>query len=70
MENAVGMFASIVYTQIYKATLGTQYSNAIFYFTMGTQAVVFFLSLTMEILLKGQTLKSQVDQDDTITEII
>ncbi|CAH4038424.1 proton-coupled folate transporter [Pieris brassicae] len=70
MENAVGMFASIVYTQIYNATIGTPYSNAIFYFTMSTQAAVFFLSLTMELLLKGQILESQVNQDDTITESI
>nr|XP_032522939.1 solute carrier family 46 member 3-like [Danaus plexippus plexippus]XP_032522940.1 solute carrier family 46 member 3-like [Danaus plexippus plexippus] len=45
MENAVAMFASVLYSQLYKATLDTSYINAIFYLTMGTQAVVFVLSL-------------------------
>ncbi|XP_022121523.1 proton-coupled folate transporter [Pieris rapae] len=70
MENAVGMFASVVYTQIYNVTLDTPYSNAIFYFTIGTQAAVFFLSLTMELILKGKGLEIEVDPDDTITESI
>ncbi|XP_026333444.1 proton-coupled folate transporter, partial [Hyposmocoma kahamanoa] len=41
MENAVAMFASVVYSQLYRATLETDYLNAIFYLTMGTQVIVF-----------------------------
>ncbi|XP_032527478.1 lysosomal proton-coupled steroid conjugate and bile acid symporter SLC46A3 isoform X2 [Danaus plexippus] len=63
MENAVAMFASVLYSQLYKATLDTSYINAIFYLTMGTQAVVFVLSLTMEILLKGRRLEAQIHED-------
>ncbi|VVD02769.1 unnamed protein product [Leptidea sinapis] len=45
MENVVGMFASVIYTQVYKATIDTDYINSIFYLTMSTQAVVFTLAL-------------------------
>lgn len=45
MENAVAMFASVVYSQLYRATLETDYLNAIFYLTMGTQVIVFICAL-------------------------
>lgn len=54
MENAVAIFASIVYTQIYNATIGTEYINSIFYFTISTQVIVFLSAFTMDILLKGK----------------
>ncbi|CAG4955371.1 unnamed protein product [Colias eurytheme] len=64
MENAVGMFASIVYSQLYKATLDSRHINSIFYLTVCTQAVVFVLALTMDILLKGRRIESQLEQDE------
>ncbi|CAH2034555.1 unnamed protein product, partial [Iphiclides podalirius] len=64
MENAVAMFASVVYSQLYKATLGTGYVNAIFYLTIGTQVVVFLLALTTDLLLKGQPLEAFVEADE------
>ncbi|XP_053624035.1 probable peptidoglycan muropeptide transporter SLC46 isoform X2 [Plodia interpunctella] len=70
MENAVAMFASIIYSQVYKATFNTNYINTIFYFTMSTQTVVFLLTLTMEIMLKGKPLNTLVDQEEnTISKI-
>lgn len=45
MENAVAMFASIIYSQLYKATLDTDFVNSIFYLTIFTQVVVFTLTL-------------------------
>ncbi|XP_052746888.1 proton-coupled folate transporter [Bicyclus anynana] len=63
MENAVAMFASVIYSQLYNAVLDTPYINSIFYLTMGTQAVVLLLSLTMELMLKGRRLESRLDQD-------
>ncbi|KAJ0183899.1 hypothetical protein K1T71_000322 [Dendrolimus kikuchii] len=62
MENAVAMFASIIYSQIYKATLNTEFINAIFYLTIGTQAVVFICAFTMDIMLKGRKLESIMEQ--------
>ncbi|KAL4717813.1 hypothetical protein ACJJTC_000962 [Scirpophaga incertulas] len=62
MENAVAMFASVIYSQLYKATLDTEYINSIFYLTMTTQAIVFSLALLMEILLKGQPLESMEEE--------
>ncbi|CAK1588674.1 unnamed protein product [Parnassius mnemosyne] len=64
MENAVAMFASVIYSQLYKATLDTEYINAIFYLTMSTQGIVFLLAFTTEILLKGQRLETFVEQDE------
>ncbi|KAL0902365.1 hypothetical protein ABMA27_000255 [Loxostege sticticalis] len=68
MENAVAMFASIVYSQIYKATLQTDYINSIFYLTMTTQIIVFMLSLTMDILLKGKRLEAMAPEERQITD--
>ncbi|XP_013189337.1 probable peptidoglycan muropeptide transporter SLC46 isoform X2 [Amyelois transitella] len=68
MENAVAMIASIIYSQVYKATLNTNYINAIFYFTMFTQAVVLTLTLTMEIMLKGKPLEAVVEQEENVIE--
>ncbi|RVE40176.1 hypothetical protein evm_015174 [Chilo suppressalis] len=63
MENAVAMFASVIYTQLYKATINTEYINSIFYLTMITQAFVFLLALTMELLLKD---KKQLSSSKTL----
>ncbi|XP_045784698.1 solute carrier family 46 member 3 isoform X1 [Maniola jurtina] len=63
MENAVAMFASVIYSQLYNAVLNTPYINAIFYLTMSTQAVVFVLSLAMELMLKGRRLDTLLDQE-------
>ncbi|XP_049884973.1 proton-coupled folate transporter [Pectinophora gossypiella] len=64
MENAVAMFASVVYSQIYKSALVSGHLNAIFYFTMATQAVVFICALIMELALKGRRLEDVADQDE------
>ncbi|XP_073954643.1 lysosomal proton-coupled steroid conjugate and bile acid symporter SLC46A3 isoform X2 [Choristoneura fumiferana] len=64
MENLVAMFASIIYSQVYKATLNTDHLNAFFYLTMGTQAVVFLLAFIMEIMLRGRTLESLVSHEE------
>ncbi|XP_068633364.1 lysosomal proton-coupled steroid conjugate and bile acid symporter SLC46A3 isoform X1 [Battus philenor] len=64
MENAVAIFASVVYMQLYKATLGTEYITAIFYLTMTTQAIVFLLALSTELLLKGKRLETVIEQDE------
>ncbi|AAN04419.1 tetracyclin-resistance protein [Heliothis zea nudivirus] len=63
MENAVGMFAAVAYSQLYKNTLDTQFSNATFYLTVGTLVAVFALMLTMSRMLKGKQLKD-ADSDD------
>ncbi|XP_063838123.1 probable peptidoglycan muropeptide transporter SLC46 isoform X2 [Ostrinia nubilalis] len=68
MENAVAMFASIVYSQLYKATLQTDYINSIFYLTMTTQVIVFVLSFTMDILLKGKRLEAIMPEERQITD--
>ncbi|XP_063546630.1 probable peptidoglycan muropeptide transporter SLC46 [Cydia strobilella] len=64
MENAVAMFASIIYSQVYNATLGTSFLNAIFYLTIGTQAVVFLFSLCMQLILRGRRLESLLPEDE------
>ncbi|XP_059055159.1 proton-coupled folate transporter isoform X2 [Achroia grisella] len=64
MENAVAMFASIIYSQLYKATLNTEYINSIFYLTMSTQAVVFILTLIIDMMLKGKKIESLTDQEE------
>ncbi|GBP51755.1 hypothetical protein EVAR_97032_1 [Eumeta japonica] len=64
MENLVAMFASIIYSQLYKATLDTAHVNAIFLLTMGTQAVVFLFALIMEIMLKGKKLESIIEVEE------
>nr|XP_026500852.1 proton-coupled folate transporter isoform X1 [Vanessa tameamea] len=63
MENAVAMFASVIYSQIYKATLDTSLISAIFYLTISTQAIVFLLAMFMEIMLKGKRLETQTEED-------
>lgn len=62
MENAVAMFASVIYSQLYKATLDTSFINAIFYLTFGTQAIVFLLAMFMKIMMKGRRLETQDEQ--------
>ncbi|XP_075991267.1 lysosomal proton-coupled steroid conjugate and bile acid symporter SLC46A3 [Anticarsia gemmatalis] len=64
MENAVAMFASIVYSQLYKATIDTEFINAIFYLTMSTQVVVFLASLTMDLMLKGKPLDPYIEGEE------
>ncbi|KAJ2954279.1 hypothetical protein O0L34_g2530 [Tuta absoluta] len=65
MQTAVAMFASVVYSQIYNAALADKGPlNAIFYFTIGTQALVFLIALTMEVLLKGRRLEIAVCQEE------
>ncbi|CAG9794753.1 unnamed protein product [Diatraea saccharalis] len=64
MENVVAMFASVIYTQLYKATINTEYINSIFYLTMTTQAIVFVLALSMEILLKGKSIEAPVEEEE------
>ncbi|KAG6461335.1 hypothetical protein O3G_MSEX012560 [Manduca sexta] len=69
MENAVGLFASVVYAQVYKATLGTDHMNAIFYFTISTQVAVFMCAFVMELMLKGRKLESITTQEQSEKEI-
>ncbi|XP_061704831.1 probable peptidoglycan muropeptide transporter SLC46 isoform X3 [Cydia pomonella] len=64
MENAVAMFGSIIYSQVYNVTLGTNYVNAIFYLTISTQAVVFLFALCMEITLRGRRLESLLPHEE------
>ncbi|XP_013179411.1 PREDICTED: proton-coupled folate transporter [Papilio xuthus] len=64
MENAVAMFASIVYSQLYKATLKTDYINSIFYLTIATQAIVFILASATEIALNGRRIETLIEQDE------
>lgn len=66
MENLVGLFASIIYSQLYKATLQTDHINAIFYLTLGTQAIVFLLILCIHLILlcRGQKLEPYVEQEE------
>ncbi|XP_072930552.1 lysosomal proton-coupled steroid conjugate and bile acid symporter SLC46A3 [Epargyreus clarus] len=63
MEKAVGLVASIVYSQIYNATLDTS-PNTFFYFTVATQVAVFLLAMAMECMLKGGRIESYLDQDE------
>ncbi|KAJ8737252.1 hypothetical protein PYW07_000523 [Mythimna separata] len=64
MENAVAMFASIIYSQLYKATFDTEFANSIFYLTISTQVVVFSLIFTMEIMLRGRPLEPMYEKDE------
>ncbi|CAH0716106.1 unnamed protein product, partial [Brenthis ino] len=69
MENAVAMFASVIYAQLYKATLDTSSINAIFYLTISSQVVVFFLAMIMEIMLKGRSLVAHSEEiENNITD--
>ncbi|KAM3968441.1 lysosomal proton-coupled steroid conjugate and bile acid symporter SLC46A3 [Aphomia sociella] len=71
MENAVAMFASVIYSQLYKATFNTDYINSIFYLTMTTQAIVFTLTLIMDIMLKGKKIEVLQDQEEKqISEVL
>ncbi|XP_021188002.3 probable peptidoglycan muropeptide transporter SLC46 [Helicoverpa armigera] len=64
MENAVAMFASIIYSQLYKATLDTEFVNSIFYLTISTQVVVFTLIFIMEIMLRGRPLEPLYEEEE------
>ncbi|CAH0703604.1 unnamed protein product [Spodoptera exigua] len=64
MENAVAMFASIIYSQLYKATLDTEFVNSIFYLTISTQVVVFSLTFIMELMLKCRPLEPLYEADE------
>lgn len=69
MENAVAMFASIVYSQIYKATIDTNFINAFFYLTIFTQVVVFVISFIIDLKLKFRPLEAyhEKEEDDIST---
>ncbi|XP_052752477.1 proton-coupled folate transporter isoform X2 [Galleria mellonella] len=64
MENAVALFASVIYSQLYKATLNTKYINSIFYLTMSTQVIVFILTVIIDIMLKGKKIEVLADQEE------
>lgn len=53
-DNAVPLVSGVLYTQIYNASINT-FPQAFFLLTMGTQAVVFLLTMTVHISLRGQT---------------
>ncbi|XP_053690728.1 proton-coupled folate transporter [Sabethes cyaneus] len=53
-DNAVPLFSGVLYTQVYNASINT-YPQAFFWLTMGTQAMVFLLTLGVHISLKGKT---------------
>ncbi|XP_065088593.1 proton-coupled folate transporter [Ochlerotatus camptorhynchus] len=53
-DNAVPLVSGVLYTQIYNASIDT-FPQAFFLLTMGTQAVVFLLTMAVHISLRGQT---------------
>ncbi|XP_041987003.1 solute carrier family 46 member 3 [Aricia agestis] len=61
-QTAVAMCSSLIYMQIYKATIDTDYITAIFFFTIATQGVVFLLSMSMELMLKGKNLEAPAEE--------
>lgn len=53
-DNAVPLFSGVLYTQVYNASINS-YPQAFFWLTMGTQAMVFALTLGVHISLSGRT---------------
>lgn len=53
-DNAVPLVSGVLYTQIYNASINT-YPQAFFWLTMGTQTVVFLLTLGVHISLRGRS---------------
>lgn len=53
-DNAVPLFSGVLYTQVYNASINS-YPQAFFWLTMGTQVMVFALTLGVHISLRGRT---------------
>lgn len=53
-DNAVPLLSGVLYTQIYNATISS-FPQAFFLLTMGTQAMVFLLTMGVHISLRGKT---------------
>lgn len=55
-DNAVPLFSGVLYTQVYNASINS-YPQAFFWLTMGTQVVVFLLTLGVHISLQGRSVE-------------
>ncbi|XP_055642314.1 proton-coupled folate transporter [Toxorhynchites rutilus septentrionalis] len=60
-DNAVPLFSGILYTQVYNASVNS-FPQAFFLLTMGTQAMVFVLTLGVHISLRGKTFEESTTE--------
>ncbi|XP_077302511.1 lysosomal proton-coupled steroid conjugate and bile acid symporter SLC46A3 [Arctopsyche grandis] len=61
-DNAVALFSSILYSQLYNATLDTEYPNAIFFLTIASQFTVLLLISCVHISLGSEPMEKYSDE--------
>lgn len=62
-DNAVPLFSGVLYTQVYNSTIDG-YPQAFFWLTLGTQVVVFLLTMGVHISLRGKTFEESTTEKE------
>lgn len=64
-DNAVPLFSSILYTQLYNHTIDS-HPAAIFWLTLLTQVLVFCLMMGVHFALKGNSMQPPVEKSNVL----